>query len=52
MRKNYLINKKRLLKRQADYYADNKDKIREYMKKYMRDYKKKKKTNLQENNDQ
>ena len=43
MKKYYQRNKVKLLKKQADYYTNNKDKIREYMKKYMREYKKKKK---------
>jgi hypothetical protein len=50
MKNYYKRNKLKLLKKQADYYSNNKDKIREYMKIYMREYKKKKST--QESSDQ
>ena len=41
MREFYLAHKKELLVKQSKYYVDNKDKIKEYMKVYMRNYKKK-----------
>tara|TARA_B110001454_G_scaffold90113_1_gene85984 strand:- start:509 stop:772 length:264 start_codon:yes stop_codon:yes gene_type:complete len=42
MREYYISHKKELLVKQSKYYVDNKEKIKEYMKIYMRDYKKKK----------
>ena len=41
MREYYQKNKAKLLEKQSDYYVENKDKIKNYMKVYMRTYKKK-----------
>tara|TARA_B110000495_G_scaffold166194_1_gene152213 strand:+ start:66 stop:335 length:270 start_codon:yes stop_codon:yes gene_type:complete len=43
MREYYLKNKKQLLVRQSKYYIANKEKIKLYMKEYMRKYKPSKK---------
>jgi len=43
MRDYYLKNKKTLLEKQSKYYVENKDKIKVYMKTYMRNYKPSKK---------
>ena len=42
MKDYYQRNKEKLLKKQSKYYVDNKEKIKNYMKVYMRKYKKKK----------
>lgn len=46
MKDYYLKNKKRLLDRQSKYYSENKEKIKLYMKEYMRKYKPSKKSLL------
>ncbi len=46
MKAYYLKNKERLLEKQQKYYVDNKDKIKVYMKTYMRNYKPSKKSLL------
>ena len=46
MKDYYLKNKKELLKKQSKYYVENKDKIKVYMKTYMRNYKPSKKSFL------
>jgi hypothetical protein len=46
MRDYYLKNKKILLEKQSKYYVENKDKIKVYMKTYMRNYKPSKKSLL------
>ena len=46
MREYYLKNKKQLLVRQSKYYIANKEKIKLYMKEYMRKYKPSKKSLL------
>ena len=46
MKAYYLKNKERLLEKQQKYYVENKDKIKVYMKTYMRNYKPSKKSLL------
>jgi len=46
MKEYYLQNKKHLLEKQSKYYVDNKDKIKVYMKTYMRNYNPSKKSLL------
>ena len=41
MKEYYQKNKLKLLAKQSEYYVENKDKIKDYMKVYMRTYKKK-----------
>jgi hypothetical protein len=44
MKEYYLKNKKHLLTKQSEYYVENKEKIKVYMKTYMRKYKPTKKS--------